>query len=417
MLLPHQKKAIENFNGYTYLAWETGTGKTLTALKIAENFKNVLIICPASTTHSVWQSEIEKWNINLKNYKIISYDKFRKNHQSILNQTFWNFIILDEAHKLKNIHAKITRLIMKIFPKTYKIMLSGTPFEKPEDYYTQLRILRHDHPFSQLSYQQYKFSFFKLHNEYNYIIDFLSPEIKQAFLNKYVLPYVQFLRRDEIIELPSLIETNKYFNSKSYLPNATPLLQKLKESNNPLQTFMIAYQLAALQLEKIEYTCDFILDNKQTIVFSYFLNPLLEIVKRLGPQNVYLVHGQNKKDLQKAINLADKPLLATYCISEGINLNQYKNIIFLSLPLAWRTFEQALSRAWRFGQTSKVYLQRLIHGIDHYVWKILAKKGDVLEELKKLSTDKKREFDTKKFDTTEMKWLFDYKQEEHATLA
>jgi superfamily II DNA or RNA helicase len=111
MLLPHQKKTIESFNGYAYLAWETGTGKTLTALKIAENFKNVLIICPASTTHSVWQSEIEKWNINIPNYKIISYDKFRKNYHSILKKNFWNLIILDEAHKLKNIKAKITNTI------------------------------------------------------------------------------------------------------------------------------------------------------------------------------------------------------------------------------------------------------------------------------------------------------------------
>ena len=390
MLLPHQKKAVESFNGYAYLAWETGTGKTLTALKIAENFKNVLIICPASTTHPVWQSEIEKWNINIPNYKIISYDKFRRNYQSILKENFWNLIILDEAHKLKNIKAKITNIIMKIFPKTYKIMLSGTPFEKPEEYYSQLRILRHDHPFSHLSYQQYKYAFFILHKEFNYIIDFLSPQIKQSFLNKYVLPFVHFLRRDEIIELPPLIESNKYFLSKKYHPSAQPLLSKLKEnSNNPLQTFMTAYQLSALQLEKIEYTCDFISDNKQTIIFSFFLNPLLEITKLIGHKNIYLIHGQNKKDLQKAIHLADKPILATYCISEGINLTQYKNIIFLSLPLAWRTFEQALSRAWRFGQPSKVYLQRLMHGIDSYIWKILSQKRNVLEEVKKISSKQK----------------------------
>jgi SNF2 family DNA or RNA helicase len=400
MLLPHQKQAVDAFNGYAYLAWETGTGKTLTSLKIAENFKNVLIICPASTTHSVWQAEIEKWNIKIPNYKIISYDKFRRYYQSILKENWWNLIILDEAHKLKNIKAKITNIIMKIFPKTYKIMLSGTPFEKPEDYYTQLRILRYDHPFSSLSYQQYKYSFFKTHEEYHYIIDFISPEVKQNFLNKYVLPYVHFLRRDEIIELPSLIETNKYFNEKDYLPEALPLLDKLQTTENPLQTFMIAYQLAANQIEKIEYTCDFILDNKQTIVFSYFLNPLLEILKRIGPQNAYFIHGQNKKDLEKAIHLADKPVLATYCISEGINLTHYKNIIFFSLPLAWRTYEQALSRVWRFGQSSKVYLQRLVHGIDHYVWKIVSKKGDVLEELKKLAKDKELKFDIKKGELT-----------------
>jgi SNF2 family DNA or RNA helicase len=53
--------------------------------------------------------------------------------------------------------------------------------------------------------------------------------------------------------------------------------------------------------------------------------------------------------------------------------------------LAWRVYEQALSRVWRYGQEDKVYLQRLIDkkGIDLKVWKILKRKGDVLEELKR----------------------------------
>jgi SNF2 family DNA or RNA helicase len=388
MLLQHQKRAIEKFNGYAYLAWETGTGKTLTALKIAENFKNVLIICPASVVKNVWQAEIEKWNINLKRVKIISYDKFRIHYKEILNEAWWDFLILDEAHKLKNVRAQITKLIMKIFPKTYKIMLSGTPFEKPEDYYTQLRILRADHPFSQLSYSQYKFSFFKLHPEFNYIVDFISPAIKKAFLEKYVFPYVDFVKREDVVDLPSLIEDDKYFYQEDYLPAADTLFERLetaKEDKDYLQAFMAAYQISALQEEKIEYVCDFIMDNKQTIVFSYFLTPLEEIAKRLGRKNVYFIHGSDKRELNEALHHAEKPVLATYCISEGISLTKYKNIIFLNLPLAWRVYEQALSRVWRYGQKNKVYLQRLHHGIDFRVWEILSRKGDVLEELKKFS--------------------------------
>jgi len=393
-LLSHQRKAVEDFKGYSYLAWETGTGKTLAALKIAENFKNVLIICPSSVKQ-VWRGEIEKWGIKLRNVEIVSYDYFRMHTDEILKKAFWNFVIFDEAHKLKNVKAKITKLVMKVFKKTNKVMLSGTPFEKFEDYYTQLRILRGDHPFWDLSFMEYKEIFFKLDRKFNYIIDFKSRSIKERFFEKYVLPYVNFVKRADVVELPSLIEDNKFFSSGDYLiegeerEDLDDLLEKEwrfldEEEENILKVFMHRYKKSALLKDKLEYVVDFIIDNKQTVVFSFFLSPLQYIAKKLGRDKIYFITGQNKKDLESALRRGDKPILATYCISEGINLTHYKNIIFLCLPLAWRTYEQALSRVWRYGQTDKVYLQRLIdaNGIDERVWEILRQKRNVLDELK-----------------------------------
>jgi SWI/SNF-related matrix-associated actin-dependent regulator 1 of chromatin subfamily A len=392
-LLSHQRRAVESFNGYSYLAWETGTGKTLAALKIAENFKNVLIMCPASVK-TVWKNEMEKWGIKLRNVEIVSYDYFRMHTDEILKKAFWNFVIFDEAHKLKNVKAKITKLVMKIFNKTYKVMLSGTPFEKPEDYYAQLRILRPDHPFNQISFRQYKNTFFIIDDRFNYIIDFI-PGLKDKFLEKFVLKYVDFVKRADVVELPSLVEVPRLFNSNNYLISDLEIDEEelhhlldedeLDEySRKLLKIFMHKYKRSALLKDKIDYVCDFIEDNKQTVVFSYFLEPLKHIVKKLGRDRVYFITGENKRDLELALKRADKPLLATYCISEGINLTYYKNIIFLCLPLAWRTFEQAISRVWRFGQKDKVYLQILINKneIDARILEILKKKKNVLEELK-----------------------------------
>lgn len=390
-LLSHQRKAVEKFKGYNYLAWETGTGKTLAALKIAENFKNVLIMCPASV-QTVWLNEIEKWGIKLRNFKIVSYDYFRMHTDKILKEAFWNFVIFDEAHKLKNVKAKITNLVMKIFNKTYKVMLSGTPFEKHEDYYTQLRILRPDHPFSKLSFKYYKWTFFAVDKRFNYIIDFRSRRIKEKFFEEYVSPFVYFVRRSDVVELPSLIEDVKYFfSSGDYLisneeDEADFDLREwnFDEEENILKVFMYRYKKSALLKDKIDYVIDFIEDNPQTVVFSYFLSPLQYIAKKGGKGKVYFITGQDKKDLELALRYADKPILATYCISEGINLTHYKNIIFLCLPLAWRTYEQALSRVWRYGQEDKVYLQVLVdrNGIDERVLEILRQKKNVLDELK-----------------------------------
>jgi SNF2 family DNA or RNA helicase len=390
-LLSHQRRAVENFNGYAYLAWETGTGKTLAALKIAENFKNVLIMCPASV-QTVWWNEIEKWGIRLRNVEVVSYDYFRMHTDEILKKNFWNFVIFDEAHKLKNVKAKITKLVMKIFAKTYKVMLSGTPFEKHEDYYAQLRILRPDHPFQRLSFREYKETFFVIDDRFHYIIGFRSRLMKEEFFEKYVSPYVYFVRRSDVVELPSLIEDNKFFSSNNYLIDDEDemydfdLMERewrfFGEEENILKAFMYRYKKSALLRDKIEYAADFIADNPQTVVFSYFLEPLHLITKKV--KDVYFINGQNKKDLEEALKRGKKPILATYCISEGINLTHYKNIIFLCLPLAWRVYEQALSRVWRYGQSAKVYLLRLVdrNGIDGRVWEILKQKKNVLDELK-----------------------------------
>jgi SNF2 family DNA or RNA helicase len=407
-LLPHQKRAVESFNGYSYLAWETGTGKTLAALKIAENFKNVLIMCPASV-QSVWLNEIEKWGIRLKNFKIVSYDYFRMHVDEILREAFWNFVIFDEAHKLKNVKAKITKLVMKIFNKTYKVMLSGTPFEKPEDYYAQLRILRPDHPFNQISFVQYKNSFFMVDDRFNYIIDFI-PGMKDKFLEKFVLKYVNFVKRADVVELPSLIEVPRFFNSNNYLisdleEDEEELYNLLKEeefdeySRKLFKIFMHKYKRSALLKDKIDYVCDFIEDNPRTVVFSFFLEPLRLIAKKLGKDKIYFITGENKKDLELALKRGDKPIIATYCISEGINLTHYNNIIFHCLPLAWRTFEQALSRVWRYGQKNKVYLQILIDkkGFDAKVLEILKKKKNMLDELKRLSLLHKQKLNHEQF--------------------
>jgi SNF2 family DNA or RNA helicase len=358
-------------------------------------------MCPSSVKW-VWQNEIEKWGIRLRNVEIVSYDYFRLHAGEILKKAFWNFVIFDEAHKLKNVKAKITRLVMKVFNKTYKVMLSGTPFEKHEDYYTQLRILRPDHPFSKISFREYKETFFVTDSRFNYIIDFVSKAMKEKFLEKYVVPYVSFVKRADVVELPSLIEDNKYFSSDRYLieDEGDDLIDDLlkkewrffdEETENILKLFMYRYKKSALLKDKIEYVVDFIVDNPQTVVFSYFLEPLKYVVRKLGRDKVYFVTGQDKKDLENALRRGEKPILATYCISEGINLTHYKNIIFLCLPLAWRTYEQALSRVWRYGQADKVYLQVLIdkNGIDGRVLEILKQKKNVLEELKQKAMLKK----------------------------
>lgn len=267
---------------------------------------------------------------------------------------------------------------MKVFPKAHKLMLSATPFEKLEDFYSQLRILTEEHPFHKFSFIQYKNTFFKV-DVFNKIIDFRNG-MKEYFYEKFVYPYVWFLKREEATELPDLIEQTISIKKLDKFESKRIDINDVKE--NVLAHFLHKYYLSALVKEKYEFVREFVENNPKTIIFSYFKEPI-EIFKNFYRLDAYYITGDSKKDLENLIK-GDKPVFATYCLKEGVNLQAYHNIIFLNLPLAYRDLYQSISRVYRYGQTKKVLVIYLLgEKIDRFVYNLLQSKKDVLEEIKR----------------------------------
>ena len=97
-----------------------GVGKTIQAISLAYIYRDswpVLIVCPGSMKY-LWKGEIRAWlglkehRINIINsskqrlsveayFYIISYDLV-KNMLKKLKQMTFDFVILDEAHSIKN---------------------------------------------------------------------------------------------------------------------------------------------------------------------------------------------------------------------------------------------------------------------------------------------------------------------------
>ena len=128
--LPHQQEGalriLRDMDGRALLADEVGLGKTITAgmvLKecIARGFvKRALILTPPSLV-SQWQEELDsKFELKFKNienekewenteFAIASIDKIRNFNvktntfkHSMAHDIYWDIIIIDEAHKLKD---------------------------------------------------------------------------------------------------------------------------------------------------------------------------------------------------------------------------------------------------------------------------------------------------------------------------
>ncbi|MFA6873142.1 MAG: DEAD/DEAH box helicase [Bacteroidaceae bacterium] len=154
-LYPYQKEGIlfAFRAGRSILADEMGLGKTIQAIGTAELLKrqrlagSVLILCPTSLKYQ-WKHEIERFTgreailiegnpIQRKEayqtdafYKILSYNTLSNDIKTLPVQA--DFLIMDEAQRLKNWHTQIAQAARKA-RSTYTLILSGTPLQNKLD--------------------------------------------------------------------------------------------------------------------------------------------------------------------------------------------------------------------------------------------------------------------------------------------
>lgn len=382
-LMPHQAEAVERFikADYTlYLNFEVGLGKTRTALAIAD-LLNLHIFClaPLSAIPS-WYSEAEK--VGFPNQLLVmTYESFRsKFNQPLDTRKF--LIVFDEAHRLKSHKAKTSKKALTLFHKApYKLMLSGTPIDKLHEIYMQFKILRPE--LFPMSYTRWVQSNFVL-NSFYVPVKPLKP--KEVILAP-VKPYLFTKTQKEVLNLPPL--TKNYIDLDFVLrPGYSDelLLDDLNDFNS-LTSFMTSYRLYQENTKKYEFVIDYLQDNPKTLVFVYFKDTL-NYYKKLLANKAYFISGEDKSDLNSILTKADKPVIATYSLKEGTNLQAYKNIVFHTLPLAYRDMVQAIGRVYRAGQNSHVNLVYLFSSkVDRQVYGILRSKKSVQDFFKEVGKD------------------------------
>ncbi|XP_075261666.1 SWI/SNF-related matrix-associated actin-dependent regulator of chromatin subfamily A member 2-like isoform X3 [Convolutriloba macropyga] len=162
-LKPYQLNGLEwlvslynnNLNGI--LADEMGLGKTIQTIAFITYLMEVkrvngpyLIIVPLSTL-SNWQGEFGKWapsvNViaykgNPQNRRALCY-KIRANQFNVLITTYeyimkdkstlakirWKCLVIDEGHRMKNHHCKLTQTLNTHYIAPHRVLLTGTPLQ------------------------------------------------------------------------------------------------------------------------------------------------------------------------------------------------------------------------------------------------------------------------------------------------
>ncbi|MBX0312374.1 MAG: hypothetical protein JHC31_11490, partial [Sulfurihydrogenibium sp.] len=147
--------------------------------------------------------------------------------------------------------------------------------------------------------------------------------------------------------------------------------------------FIGEYRRASMSKDKLQWILEFLEDNPNSIIFSLFRDPILELRKYLG-NKVYMITGEYKKEFEDALRKQDKPIISTFALKEGANLQKYSNVVYLSLPLSYRDYQQSLARVYRTGQDKKVSIYKLFQQtIDYKVDNIIRSKGRIYDYLRK----------------------------------
>jgi superfamily II DNA/RNA helicase len=281
------------------LADEVGLGKTIEAGIIlsqqwAERKRKLLIICP-SNLRKQWSSEltdkfylssiileaksfnnsIKEGNLNPFNQDdsiIICSFHFAKNKAPYLKHINWDLVIIDEAHRLRNVYKasnKIGNTIKEALDHSKKVLLTATPLQNSILELFGLVSLIDPYVFGDI--KSFKSQFIRIVDEQNYedLRNRLQPICKRT-LRRQVLEYIKYTERKPLVQeyFPNEDETTLYNWVSDYLQR--PKLYALPVSQRQLMTLILRKILASSTyaiygtLDALVKRLEIILDDHQS---------------------------------------------------------------------------------------------------------------------------------------------------------
>lgn len=355
------------FFKHVLLGDQMGLGKTLEALTVANQLyqkskTHTIVISPYGVLEN-WNKEISKrtdlpvykfhgstgpemlnqWEnkggILLTNYeqcaKIIELEPTLKS----------DLIVVDEAHNIKHKMTKRASMVMKLLRNSeYQLLMTGTPIENNQ-------------------------------NEMNSLISIVRPDLgaklvgdlyigKERYKKEIAGVYLRRKREDVLKELPLVIleENWSKFNSEQqdYYDRA------VEQGESGFQKMRRAAFIGkdSEKVEQIKHICeDARKDGEKVIVFSFFKEDVVyKLQKELPHVASQAITGdiRSSEERQDIIDEFSKSPDETVLVCQinaagiGLNIQVASQVIICEPQMKPSTENQAISRAYRMGQTKNV---------------------------------------------------------------
>jgi ERCC4-related helicase len=407
-LYDYQKRGVQfvTFKKAAIIADEMGLGKTLQAITTAVKkkeifgFQRTLIVCPASLKEQ-WKKEIEKFSNEkalviqgfpeerekqyqkaTEHFLIVNYETVLRDHVA-LNKAGIDFLILDEAQRVKNFEAQTNTAVNRLQTK-HVLIITGTPIEnKLIDLFSIVNILDPHFlgPLWEFSYQHCLFDPEKP-NKINgyYDLQKLNKKLDQILLRREKRNVLDQLPNVQQINVPvELSDMQREYHS-DYVMGVGKIIRK---------KFLTPYDLKKLQLllSSMRMVCDstYLIDeetnespkldelknilfeqldlrnaNRKIIIFSEWVKVHKLIGKVLRDNNIGFaelngkIPVKSRGELIRKFETNDlcKVFLSTEAGGSGLNLQVADTLINFELPWNPAKKNQRIGRIDRLGQKS-----------------------------------------------------------------
>ena len=422
----HQHQAIHLgsiFNSYAFFM-ETGTGKTLVAIKLMEYWKvPTMVVAPLSTIESVWKREIEKWSNlksvvlwhNMKEFNnsydvyLVNYEGFKKLSKDTKGKLSEKVqcLIVDESSKMKNPKSQISKTILHYKDKIkHRICLTGTPAPNNLlEYFGQMAFINSD---------LLGDNFYRFRNKYFYSTGYggymYKPlkNAKEAIIDR-VSHQAFSIRKDDCLDLPDRVyETRSIYMDEAQQAaydqmkrdnilefkghttlgaNELSKLMKLRQitAGFTITTSGLPVLISDTKINALKELLEEIPEDKQVIIWCQFHWEIERLKKEFKGDNFTLYGRMPQKEKEDAIlgfQEGKKRLLIAHPLSGGMGLTftNCSYIIWFSLSYSQEQYSQANDRIYRIGQKNKCtyFLLLAKKTIDEVIYKILNKKADLM---------------------------------------
>ena len=415
-------KTIQSIAALSYFMKEGGMKRT-----------SYLIICPSGLKTN-WANEFKKWEVDVEvtvidkigskeNYpnvtkellfkpgvKIIGYELisniFEKLSSKARNRAYFNTVIVDESHSLKNYQSKRYKMLSGMIKKAKNILLlSGTALpNRNKELFPQLKLI-YPEVFNNYESYQKRYCDLKIDPFTKFKDDRGSSHLEELSLI-FERAAIRIRIEDYEKELPTI--TRKKEELEVQLSEEYKQLEAhVDECENQNQTSYLISSLfretAVIKASAIEEYFEWLDIGEEKAICFYFHQVTGEAIKKgldsNGLKYVFIdgTISMKKRDglIQELLNGEAQVGVFSYCMSTGVNLIPIKKTYFAEMQWSISEITQAECRTNRIGGAKNLEYIYLCgkNTIDEQIFRTLNKKKNISN----IVVDKGKDYEDFKF--------------------
>lgn len=453
-LFPYQMEGVQRLlqSKRILLGDEMGLGKTVQTIEAINQLSlprdaKILILCPKSLL-DVWKNELHNWlsvpflvqlaattkvpEFVNRSITVMNYDICHK-HRSQLMDTFFDILICDEAHYLKNKDAMRTKAVLgdgskSGIPSDRLWLLSGTPvLNRPLELYPLLRAIdptefgsfkafadrycdpktlkdsrgnyRKDYSGAKnLGELAKRLSPIMIRRYKSDVLNQLPPKFRSC---KCLLDSGEAdLERERIKDI--LMERSSYDDSlvlEDFGSHASSLIQYLGRDvnlNDPKRRNEIMGLIATVRrqtaISKVDAAIDLLenlIVNEKVVVFAHHREVIHKLVDAFGSRAVCVLGGMNVDDRSDAVFRFQNDPNARMFVGSiraagvGLTLTASSRVVFLEFDWSPAVMSQAEDRCHRIGARGSILIEYYVfpNTIDEWIARSLMTKQSNIDKI------------------------------------